>query len=172
MCYHYYSSPNNKQKSSSWDGVISNELLKGIIMIKMQIGTYKHCNLSSRCSEIPGVALQGIAPRRWVWGCCSSTGRLEVKQWWTQQSCAQQVVLNNRQKAPRRKLKLEFDYVWAFPQREVQRSRLQIEQAALGCPEESPGVNEERWIQDKQFQTNFPFWSAHFKKLSWVFLGV
>lgn len=54
--------------------------------------------------------------RRCVGGWSGSMVHLQVKQWWTNQHRAQQVVLNNRQKAPRRKIKLEFDSLWAFPQ--------------------------------------------------------
>lgn len=53
---------------------------------------------------------------RCVGGWSGSMVHLQVKQWWTNQHRAQQVVLNNRQKAPRRKTKLEFDSLWAFPQ--------------------------------------------------------
>lgn len=56
----------------------------------------------------------------------SSVGEAEVNT----EHCAQQVVLNNMQKAPRGKLKLEFVHVWDFHKREVQRWR----QAVLRYP--------------------------------------
>lgn len=51
--------------------------------------------------------------------------------WASQQCCLQQVVLNNMQKTPRRKLKIEFVCVGNLHQAEVQRSWLQLRQAQV-----------------------------------------